>query len=112
MRAILHNPDFQALEAAWRAAFLLVRQLETGSQLKLYLFDISKHELAADLSSAPDLRDTGTYRLLVEQSIETPGADPWSIIGGNYNFGSATEDVQPLSRMAKVASRARAPFLA
>lgn len=112
MRAILHNPDFQALEAAWRAAFLLVRQLETGSQLKLYLFDISKHELAADLSSAPDLRDTGTYRLLVEQSIETPGAEPWSIIVGNYNFGSATEDVQLLSRMAKIASRARAPFLA
>ena len=32
MRAILHNPDFQAMEAAWRATHLLVRELETGSQ--------------------------------------------------------------------------------
>jgi type VI secretion system protein ImpC len=112
MRAILHNPDFQALEAAWRAAFLLVRQLETGSQLKLYLVDISKHELAADLSSATDLRSTEAYRLLVEQSIETAGAEPWSIIVGNYSFGSATGDAHLLSRMAKIASRARAPFLA
>src|SRR5271169_2451684 len=35
MRAVLHNPDLQALEAVWRATFRLVRQLETGSQLKL-----------------------------------------------------------------------------
>src|SRR5208282_1891901 len=112
MRAILHNPDFQALEAAWRAAFLLVRQLETGSQLKLYLVDISKQELAADLSSATDLRATGLYRLLVEQTVETPGAEPWSIIVGNYSFGSSSDDAQLLSRLAKIASRARAPFLA
>jgi type VI secretion system protein ImpC len=112
MRAILHNPDFQALEAAWRATFLLVRQLETGSQLKLFLIDISKQELAADLSSATDLRQTGLYRLLVEQSVETPGAEPWSVIVGNYSFGSASDDVQLLARIAKIASRSRAPFLA
>ena len=112
MRAILHNPDFQALEAAWRATFLLVRQLETGSPLKLYLLDFSKQELAADLNSANDVRETGLYRLLVEQSVETPGAEPWSIIVGNYSFGSASDDAKLLSRMARIASRARAPFLA
>ncbi len=112
MRAVLHNRDFQALEAVWRASFLLVRQLETGSQLKLYLIDISKEELAADLKAAADLRDTGLYRLLVEQSVETPGAEPWAIIVGNYSFGSGSEDAAVLSRMAGIAHRARAPFLA
>lgn len=117
MRAVLHNPDLQALEAVWRATFLLVRQLETGSQLKLYLIDISKQELAADLlstnnSSAKDLRDTGVYRLLVEQSIETPGAEPWAMIVGNYRFGPGDEDSALLSRMAQIATRARALFLA
>jgi type VI secretion system protein ImpC len=115
MRAVLHNPDFQALEAAWRAVFLLVRQLETGSQLKIILFDISKQELADDLSSTgsdEDFRNTGTYRLLVEQSVETPGAEPWSIIVGNYSFGPGTKDTELLSRMARIAGRAGAPFLA
>ena len=111
MRAVLHNPDFQALEAAWRAVFFLVRQLETGSQLKLYLIDISKAELAADLRSEADLRDTETYRLLVEQSVETPGADPWSILVGNYRFGPEKEDAELLGRIAQIASRAGAPFL-
>ena len=112
MKAVLHNPDFQALEAAWQAVFFLVRQLETGSQLKLYLIDISKAELAADLRSAADLRDTETYSLLVEQSVETPGADPWSILVGNYRFGPEHEDAELLGRIAQIASRAGAPFLA
>jgi type VI secretion system protein ImpC len=112
MRAVLHNRDFQALEAIWRATFLLVRQLETGSQLKLYVIDISKDELAADLRSAADLRDTGMYRLLVEQSVQTPGAEPWAIIVGNYAFGSESDDVAVLSRMAQIAHRAQAPFVA
>lgn len=112
MRAVLHNRDFQALEAIWRATFLLVRQLETGSQLKLHLIDISKEELTADLKSGRDLRDTGMYRLLVEQSVETPGAAPWAIIVGNYSFGAGNDDVAVLSRMALIAHRARAPFLA
>lgn len=115
MRGVLHNPDFQALEAAWRAVFLLVRQLETGSQLKLFLVDISKQELAEDVSSAgsdEDRRNTGAYRLLVEQSVETPGAEPWSIIVGNYSFGPAAEDAGLLAGMAKIADRADAVFLA
>src|SRR5664279_460372 len=47
MRALLRVPAFQAMEAAWRSVFFLVRRIETGSQLKLYLIDISKQELAA-----------------------------------------------------------------
>jgi type VI secretion system protein ImpC len=112
MRAVLHNRDFQALEAIWRATFLLVRQLETGCQLKLYVIDISKDELGADLKSAADLRDTGMYRLLVEQSVETPGAEPWAIIVGNYAFGSESDDAAVLCRMAQIAHRAHAPFVA
>jgi type VI secretion system protein ImpC len=112
MRAVLHNPDFQALEAAWRAVFLLIRRLETSSQLKLYLFDVSKAELSADLGSGADLRSTGTYRLLVEKSVETPGADPWAVIVGNFTFGPGDEDTRLLARLAQITQRSGAPFLA
>ena len=112
MRAVLHNPDFQALEAIWRATFFLVRQLETSSQLKLSLIDISKEELAADLSSGTDLRETGAYRLLVEKSVETPGAEPWAVIVGNYSFSAQKDDAVVLTQMARIARRAGAPFLA
>jgi len=112
MRAVLRAPDFQALEAAWRAGFLLVRRIETGSQLKLYLIDISREELAADLESASDLRATGTFRRLVEKSVGTPGAEPWAVIAGNYVFGPERADAELLGRLAKIAAAAGAPFLA
>lgn len=112
MRAVLHSADFQALEAAWQVVFLLVRQLETGSQLKLYLIDVSKAELAGDLSSAKELRESGVYRLLVEQSVETAGAEPWALIVGNYRFGAGKEDAELLAGMARIASRAGAAFVA
>src|SRR6202022_1955055 len=45
-------------------------------------------------------------------SVETQGAEPWALIVGNYSFGSAIEDAEVLSRMAQIAHRARAPFVA
>lgn len=111
MRSILHHPDFQALEAIWRATFLLVRQVETGPQLKVYLIDVSRQELAADLNASADLRNSGLYRLLVEKSIETPGAEPWTVVVGDYTFGSADGDSQWLSKLATIANRAGAVLL-
>ena len=110
MRAVLHNPDFQSLEAAWRATFLLVRQLDTSSRLKLHLFDISKAELAADIASDSDVRNTGIYRLVVEGSVGTPGAEPWAILLGNYAFDPGNRDTEVLSGMARIA-RSPAPHL-
>ena len=112
MGALLHHPDFQALEAAWRGVFFLVRRMETDSQLQFCLIDISKAELAADLSSRENVRSTGVYKLLAGQTVETPGAEPWSLLAGNYAFGPSREDAELLGRLAKVASAAGAPFLA
>ena len=85
MRMVLHHPDFQALESAWRSVYFLTSRLETDEKLKLYLIDISKDELAADLSRTDDLRSTGTFKLLVEQTVETFGGNHgpcWQAIMG------------------------------
>jgi len=111
MRIILHHPDFQALEALWRATFLLVRQIETGVGLKIYLIDISKQELAADLNASDDFRKSGIFRLLVEKAIDTPGADPWTVVVGNFSFGSESRDTKLLAKVGAIAQRAGAAFL-
>jgi type VI secretion system protein ImpC len=112
MRTILHHRDFQALEAIWRAAFLLVRRLETGPQLKIFLLDISKQELAADLRPSESLRETGIFRQIIDKTVETPGADPFTIAIGAFSFGSTIEDLQLLAKLARVADGAGAVLLA
>ncbi|MDE3181629.1 MAG: type VI secretion system contractile sheath large subunit [Acidobacteriota bacterium] len=111
MCALLHIPAFQALEAAWRAVFFLTRRIETGVQLELCLLDVSKQELAEDLAPGRDLKDTCIYKLVVEQTVRTPGAEPWAVMAGNYTFERASSDLVLLSRLARIAAEAGAPFI-
>ena len=111
MQRILHHADFQAIESAWRGVHFLVSRLETDEQLKLYLLDISKAELAADLGATDNMRSTSIYKLLAEQTVETFGGEPWAVLAGNYTFDQTREDAELLGRMAKIAKSAGAPFI-
>ena len=112
MQRILHHPNFQEIESAWRGVHFLVSRLETDEQLKLYLLDISKAELAADLGATDNLRSTRIYKLLAEQTVETFGGEPWAVLAGNYTFDNSHEDAELLGRIAKIAKAAGAPFIA
>lgn len=112
MQALLHVPEFQALEAAWRAVFLLVRRIDTDEMLKLYLVDLSKDELLADLNSSADLRSTFTHRLLAGDTIDSFSGEPWAAIVGNYTLSATRGDAESLGRLARIAHAAGAPFLA
>ena len=96
MRALLHHPDFQALEAAWRAAFFLIRRLDTDEELKVFLMDLPQDELTA-----------GTGLADLARALE---GDPIAVIAGIYSFGK--DDEQALQRVAAMAQTANAPLLA
>jgi type VI secretion system protein ImpC len=108
MRKILHHKRFQELEAAWRGLYFLVRRTETSSNLSIYILDVSKDELAADLKSAASLEDTVLYRHLVKDAYE---GDPWAVFAGNYGFVPEVDDIATLMRISKVASIGKVPFI-
>lgn len=111
MRTILHHPKFQHLEAAWRALYFLVRRTETSSELKIYIIDVSKDELSADLKSATDLAGTQLYKVLVRDTVETPGGEPWSLVCANYAYSPNIDDIAALMRVSKICNIAGAPFV-
>ena len=49
INCIIHHPDFQKLESAWRGLHYLVTNTETDEMLKIRVMNISKRELAATL---------------------------------------------------------------
>jgi len=112
MRIILHHPDFQALESLWRGLNFLVMRLDTDENLKIFLLDVSKEELAADIMSSDDLTKTGIYKILAGEAVKTFGSEPWAAVAGQYRFGDETGDVQLLGRLARIAMVGGAPFIA
>ena len=111
MRWVLHRPEFQALEALWRGASFLCRRVETSPTLKLFLIDISMDELRRDQRAEVPLERSGLYRLLVESTVGTPGAIPWSLLVGCYSFGPQMKDLKLLARVGAIASLANAPWI-
>lgn len=113
MRALLHRPEFQTLEALWRSVQRLVCEVETGEQLKIFLLDAAREELAADARAAgSDLEQCALHRLLVERGAGTQGGQPWSLIVGAYSFATTEEDTSLLAALGAIASRSGGPFLA
>jgi type VI secretion system protein ImpC len=111
MRSILHHPQFQALEAAWRGLYLVVRRAETGVDLKIFILDISKDELSDNLKSVNDLTESMIYDVFIKDTLETPGGEPWAVFCGNYNFGVNVDDIATLMRLSQLANNANAPFI-
>ena len=97
MRVVLHHPDFQELEANWRSVDFVLRRLETGVELQLYLMDVAKPRLLAD---------SGALARRIEEE------EPFAVIVGLYTFEANAQELGALEQMARMAADAGAPFLA
>ena len=105
MRTVLHQSEFQNLEALWRGMDMLLRRVETGPSLQVLLVDVSAEEFAADLSSASDLSETGLYSMLVDKPSQDKNGGV-SLICGLYQFEPTPPHAELLGRMAKIAKQA------
>ncbi len=111
MREILHHPAFQSLESAWRGLYFLVRRIETSVDLKIFICDIAKDQLATDLKSNDNLADTSFFKFLADENYESIGINNWSVFGGNYNFQPNVDDVAMLMRLAQISKITNSPFI-
>lgn len=112
LRAILHQPAFQALEAAWRSVHGLVTNLD-GDAVRIDLLDVTRQELLLDLrAAAGDPKATGLYTLLIDREVRMHDGRSWSLLIGDYGFGAAAEDIALLATLGTVAAHAGGPFLA
>ncbi|WP_404993976.1 type VI secretion system contractile sheath large subunit [Cupriavidus pauculus] len=110
---ILHHPDFQKLESAWRGLHHLVSNTETDEQLQIRVMDISKDELRRTLR-----RFKGTawdqsplFKRIYEEEYGQMGGEPYGCLVADYHFDHTPPDVEMLGSIAKIAAAAHAPFI-
>jgi type VI secretion system protein ImpC len=112
MRALLQQPGFQQLEAAWRGLRRFVTTVELGDEVELHLLDVSKSELQADLATSNDDPATSALCRRLAQSRVAGIERPWSLLVGHYSFGANESDLGLLQHLGAIASHAGGPLLA
>jgi type VI secretion system protein ImpC len=111
---ILHHPDVQELEGAWRGLHYLVNNTETDTLLKIKVLNISKKDLGKTLKNfkgaAWDV--SPIFKKLYEAEYGTLGGEPYGCLVGDYYFSEEPPDVELLGEISKVCAAAHAPFIA
>lgn len=109
---VLHHSDFQRLESAWRGLKLVVDRTDFRENIKIELLNVSKQDLQDDFEDAPEIVQSGLYRLAYSGEYGQFGGEPYAAMIGNYDFGPGPQDVALLQKVASVATMSHAPFIA
>jgi type VI secretion system protein ImpC len=110
---ILHHPDYQQLESAWRGLSYLVNNTETDEMLKIRVFNISKKDLHRTLRRYKGVGwdQSPIFKKVYDAEYDVLGGTPYGCLVGDYYFDHSPPDVELLGEMAKIASASHCPFI-
>ncbi|MEM9343584.1 MAG: type VI secretion system contractile sheath large subunit [Pseudomonadota bacterium] len=110
---ILHHPDFQEMESAWRGLHYLVNNTETDEMLKIRVMNISKKDMHKTLrkfkGTAQD--QSPIFKKVYEEEFGQFGGEPYGCLVADYHFDHSPPDVELLGEMSKIAASAHAPLI-
>ena len=109
---ILHHPEFQKLESAWRGLKFLIDRTDFRENIKVELLNCSKEDLLTDFEDSPEIVKSGLYKTVYTSEYGTFGGKPYGAMIANYEIGPGPQDIQLLQNVASVATMAHAPFIA
>src|SRR5271170_4173264 len=114
MNEVLHAPEFQQLESAWRGLNYLVFNSETDATLKIRVLNVGKMELYRNLkNNFPGARwdQSPLFKAIYESEFGTLGGDPYGALVADFSFSHTPVDVQLLRDLSKIASASLAPLV-
>lgn len=114
LNEIIHAPEFQKIESAWRGMHYLVFNSETDTSLKIRFMNVSKEELYREFKVYPGARwdQSPIFKKLYEAEYGQLGGEPFGCVIGDYYFDHSPTDIQLLRDVSKVAAASHAPFFA
>ncbi len=110
---VLHHPDFQALESAWRGLHYLVNNTETDENLKIRVMNISKKDMSKTLRKFKGTAwdQSPIFKKIYEEEFGQFGGQPYGCLVADYFFDHSPPDVELLGEMSKIAAGAHAPLI-
>ena len=110
---IIHHPDFQQLESAWRGLWYLVGNTSTGKDLKIRVMNISKDETRKMLRQFRDAAwdQSPLFKKIYEAEFGQLGGQPFGSFVCDYSFDHSGPDIEVLKGLSKIGAAAHAPFI-
>ncbi|WP_430283403.1 type VI secretion system contractile sheath large subunit [Pseudoalteromonas sp.] len=108
---ILHHPDFQKVESAWRSLRYLINRTPNNANIKIEMLDVDKETLRDDFEEAPDTTQSALYKHVYTSDYDTPGGEPVSTMVSNFEFDCSAPDVSLLQEISRVSAAAHCPFM-
>lgn len=110
---ILHHPEFQRLEGAWRGLHHLVSNTETDELLRIRVMPATKKELARNLKRYKGVAwdQSPLFKKVYEQEYGQFGGEPFGCLVGDYHFDHSPPDVEMLGELARIGAAAHSPFI-
>ncbi len=119
LNEVLHHPDFQALEASWRAVADLVERAAAAPRgdILVRVLNASWKELARDARRSVEWDQSALFHLIYEQEYGMPGGIPFSVLVGDFEIGPGDRsgqgltDLEVLESICGAAAAAFTPFV-
>lgn len=109
---ILHHPQFQNLESAWRSLHLLISHTRFKENIKIELLNLSQQDLLEDLEDASEIAKSGLYKLVYSQEYGQYGGEPYGVMIANYQLTPKGPDIKLIQKIASISAMAHTPFIA
>jgi type VI secretion system protein ImpC len=110
--AILHHPDVQKLESAWRGLKFMVDRTDFRQNIKIEMLSATKEELLTDFEDSPEIAKSGLYRHVYTAEFGQFGGQPVASIVTNFEFGPGAQDIKLMQNLASVGAMSHAPIIA
>lgn len=111
LNEVMHNEEFQKLEASWRGLQYLVDQTETGEKLKIRVMNVNKKDLLKDMEKASEFDQSALFKKIYEEEFGMFGGASYGALIGDYQFTNHPQDLALLEKISQVAAAAHAPFI-
>ena len=109
---VLHNEEFQKLEAAWRSLWYLVDNTEFRQNIRIEVLNTSKEDLLEDFQDCKDWQKSGLFKTVYRDQYNTFGGNPYGLMVSNFEFDYRSPECELLTEVARVSAVAKCPFLA
>ena len=111
---IIHNPEFQKLESAWRGLNYLVMNTATGKDMKIRVMNMTKEECRKMFRQFRDAAwdQSPLFKKIYEAEFGQLGGQPYGAFTCDYYFDHSAPDLEVMKGLARIGAASHAPFIA